>query len=481
MIPLSSAALQKLLSAVRYRLFGAAEQFFPGQPDSHRIVCAQNLMHMMEGAAMILSDAREDGPILDHATRTAAVSHLLIPLNKCLTVLVGRFKEVRLGQISLSGTPAGMKSADEFMAGGFAVVRAVALSILDCIPGIRPGMEMSASSSILRSEAWYLLRSLFDLLGVMLTCRTVGRSHAASQEPNQPPSPSSRAAAEEDIIKMEEILNGCLERFQGELCPSSSPLSLSIEKPWVRASVTSGAVRAALESTRALAAHWLLKMSVTDGGQWGEPEAQQRSDGGSAVLCNWASILTTLHEGMMSDSAATVSHLGSAACVVRRAEQARNVDVGLAEKAEGQRRHDFNPGLNGDNLSSTMAVIERLSLWAVEFASSDLGPQRGIRSQAVVLASCVPLACRNSFCWNMQCGAKQSLPPTGTTTSSTAAGIHTRMALEVCLRRNQQPPSQVCARCMSVAYCSRDCQREAWTRGGHKEECGQQFGNDSGA
>ena len=103
-------------------------------------------------------------------------------------------------------------------------------------------------------------------------------------------------------------------------------------------------------------------------------------------------------------------------------------------------------------------------------------------SLTLVLARLVPPALRKAFCWNMQCGVSQCLFPTDATAggggSSSGGGFgaefQAQLSLQQAKRRREAQRVGAhlsCSRCKLVSYCSKECQREAWGKGGHKGEC----------
>ena len=58
-------------------------------------------------------------------------------------------------------------------------------------------------------------------------------------------------------------------------------------------------------------------------------------------------------------------------------------------------------------------------------------------------------------------------PCTGEDVSCASCGNQQRAGTLAGLRWNWQK----CSRCQKAFYCNRDCQREHWKRGGHKQAC----------
>ena len=123
---------------------------------------------MMEGTALIILAAGKDdrSPDFPDEPFTCAVAHLLIPLNKCLSLVIERFKE-----ICLSGRTHELTSVDQFMTQILAIVRVVISAIAHGIPNsiptegilIRPtlssplrcGTSFKMSSSFFPGQCWW--------------------------------------------------------------------------------------------------------------------------------------------------------------------------------------------------------------------------------------------------------------------------------------------------------------------------------------
>ena len=318
------------------------------------------------------------------------------------------------------------------------------------------------------------------------------------------------------IVVLEDILLDCLEKilcefislpgcpdmpFDNERTKSIGPDNIVVPYEWIRASVCSGAVKSGLKWTQALTARLLRLLEAADH-QLSERITLHRS---FRLIQDWKFILAMLYRssgripefGSSMDPGIDLPAAAAAICVVRRATDGcmplRDEELKKTDRNMNQQSHELS-GINPASLSFYLDTIGNLSE-ALNFETSDIGQDSGTasihrinssfglgsdqhhvkaRGQVLVLAACVPKACRNSFCWNLECGTRQSLPSSaGSMTDSytTTDEVRAQIALETGRRRHQRPLGQSCAKCLVTAYCSKECQREAWIRGGHREEC----------